>query len=190
MSYVKGNALKTMPRIVKKYFGNQGLKHWLDSLSVAAFQIFSGKILVKKWYPLKIGLIEPTANYCILFYNWDFKGAWEMGRHSADFGLKGIHKIFLRIGSPEFLIKKASEILPAYYKPSTITILELKENLAVFEISNFPDLNKIIEYRIGGWMERALEISGCKNVELKILESVERTKSTSKIQATWKKTGR
>jgi len=185
LTYVRGSALKTMPDIVKKYFEEDGLNKWLNSLSEETYQIFSKKVQVKNWYPLKSGLLEPTMKFCILFYNWDLKGAWEMGRHSADFGLKKIHKIFLRIGSPHFLIKKASEILPSYYNPSTIKIVELQEKLAIFEVSEFPDLNKIIEYRIAGWMERALEISGCKDVNVKILESSEEGKAYSKIQTTW-----
>ena len=186
MNYIKGAAIKVLPEIIEHYYNIEGLNKWLFSLSKESSSIFKNKISIKKWYPIVEGLLEPTMKFCVHFYNWNFKGAWELGRYSADFGLKTIHKFFLRMGSPHFLIKKASVILPSYYKESKIDIIELEENRAVFMVYDFPYLNRIIDYRIAGWMERALEISGCSDVYVQVLESFENNKKHTIIETNWK----
>ncbi len=185
MNFVKGVAIKTFTRIIEQEHKEEGLKLWMDTLAVDSRKIFSESISNKQWYPLEEAIIAPTATYCMLFHNFDFHGAWIMGRHSAEYGLKGIYKFFIRMGSAEFLVKKAGEILPSYYKQGDIAIVELKRTMTVMEITNFPNINKIIEFRICGWMERALEICGVSNVKVELINSIEKTMSITRIQANW-----
>ena len=35
-----------------------------------------------------------------------------------------------------------------------------------------PNPEKVIEYRIAGWIEKALEISGCKDISVEITKSM------------------
>jgi len=185
MNFVKGVAIKNFAHIIGSEHKNDGLKLWMDTLTPDSRKIFSEPISSKEWYPLEESLIAPTATYCMLFHNFDFHGAWIMGKHSAEYGLKGIYKFFIKRGSPEFLVKKAGTILPSYYKQSVIKVIELKKNMTVLEINNFPNLNKIIEFRICGWMERALEICGVTNIKLELIDSVEQTMSFARLQASW-----
>ena len=187
MTYVKGTAVKFIPKIVKKKYGKEGYKRWLESLSPGALNIYNSNIDTNEWYHIKEALVEPMANFCMLFYNWDFKGAWEIGKFSADFGLTTTFKFSLKRGSAESLITKAVEILSDHYKPSIITIAELKEFNATLQITNFPDLNKIVEHSICGWIERALEISGCSDILVEVTASIENLKSYTEIKASWKK---
>jgi hypothetical protein len=43
--------------------------------------------------------VEPTAAMCDLFFAGQTQGAYEIGRHSAEVGLRGVCNVFLRIGS-------------------------------------------------------------------------------------------
>lgn len=48
--------------------------------------------------------------------------ALEMGRFSADFGLKTIYNVFSRIADPGCIVHKASQVFDSYYKPGTMTV--------------------------------------------------------------------
>ncbi|MCU0287042.1 MAG: hypothetical protein MUF15_11680, partial [Acidobacteria bacterium] len=69
--------------------------------------------------------------------------------------------------------------------PSTIETAESKDGLAIVHITKFPEIDKTIEYRIGGWMERALEINGCKNVKVNITKSLTSFEPYTEYKITW-----
>ncbi len=182
---VRGKALIPMPVFIKRKYGNEGFQRWLDAISVEAHQVFISGIKSNEWYPLTETFTKPTANIAQLFYDWDLKtAAWELGRFSADFGLKYL-KLIVKIGSPTFLINKASEIMSSYYNPSKIEIVKTVDANVILRISNFPEMSKAVEYRIAGWIDRALEINGCKNVNIEIPKSLTDFKPYSEFRVSW-----
>lgn len=183
---VKGTAVATLPLFIKHKFSDNGFNQWLNALSPEAKEVFSHQVMATSWFPLKSILVEPTQKMCTLFYNGNARGAWENGRFSADHALKGVYKIFIKLGSPEFLIKKASTILPTYYRPCTMELVSNQSQSAQVRITEFKEIDPTIEARIGGWIERALEISGCKDVKVSISQSLTTGKDYSEFCITWK----
>ena len=108
-----------------------------------------------------------------------------MGRYSAELGLKGIYKVFVRLGSTEFLIKKASTILPTYYNPSAMEIVDKDNGKATIRITQFPEPHEVVDKRIMGWMEQALVISGAKDVKVNIGQSMASGAPYTDFAATW-----
>ena len=184
---VKGSAVVTLPLFIKEKFGENEFKKWLNSLSPDTKKEFEKNILINKWYPLKETLSDPTEKLCDLFFDGDSKGAWEIGRFSADYALKGIYKLFIRVASPYTLAKKASHILPTYYDPSDIEteIKDKSENKIILRITKFPEMTKAVENRILGWIERALEICGCKNIKFKETKSLLKGDNMTELSVTW-----
>ncbi len=182
---VKGTAVASIPKFIEDKFGVEGFNKWLSTISAEANNVYSKNILASKWYPLKEILVEPTQQLCNVFYGGDMKGAWDAGRFSASYGLTGILKIFVRMGSPSFIVSRATSILPNYYQPSEIVVTETNSSGCTVQISKFPELTNIIEHRIGGWIERALEIQGCKSVSVVITKSVTKNDSVCEYKITW-----
>lgn len=182
---VKGTAVASIPKFIEEKFGKEGFTKWLDSLSNEAKDVYSQPILPSKWYSLNEIMVEPTRKINNLFYNSTMKGAWEAGRFSASYGLTGILKIFVKMGTPGFIISRATSILPTYYQPSELKVVESVNNRTVVQISKFPELSDVIENRIGGWIERALEIQGCKSVSVKISKSVTKGDKFCEYTITW-----
>jgi len=113
---VKGTALAVLPIFIESKFGQEGLNKWLESLNSEAVALYqdSNTIKVNQWYPLKESYLEPTAALCELFYDNDPKGAWEVGRFSADYALKGVYKAFVKMTSVSFFIMRASLLMTTY----------------------------------------------------------------------------
>ncbi len=182
---VKGTALSSIREFVLNEFGKEGFDRWLDTLSTEARELHSSSIKLDTWYPLKGMMIEPTGKICELFYDGRMKGAWDCGMYSADFALHGIYRLFVKMGSVQSLIKRASIIFPTYYRPSAMKVADSAEKIATLQITSFPGLETIVENRIGGWMQRAVEITGQKNVEVRITRSMAAGDPFTEFVGTW-----
>lgn len=183
---VRGKAIVIIPGFIKKKFGDEGLIYWLNKITPAARKVYESKINGDQWFPLKEVLIEPTANIAQLFYKWDLQtAAWELGRYSADYRFSGIGKLLIRFPSPNFFVNKGVEYLPEYYRPCGLKIEENQEGFAVVRIIEFPEIDSTTEYRIGGWIERGLEMNGCKKLSVKITRSLTRFDSFTEYRINW-----
>ena len=168
----KGTAIEILPKFVVSRFGRESLEEWISTLPIEARGEFSDGILSFRWYPLKDMLVVPTLRVCQLFYNGNTRGALEIGRFSAEYALRGIYKLFLKVRSPEFLMQRASRILPTYYKPSAMEVVETSRGRTTVRITDFKEMDEIIELRIKGWIEKALEIAGGRNITCSISQSL------------------
>jgi hypothetical protein len=180
---VKGTAVLPIVHFAREKFDGK-FGDWINSLSSESADIMN-TVVNSSWYPMNEAMIEPTEKICDLLYSGNPDGAVEMGKYSADYGLKGVYKLFVKLGSPSFIINRASSILPTYYKNSVIKVVEERKNGSVIHVSNFPDMHKLIELRISGWMIRALEICGCKDVKVNITRSLTRGDSVTEYNIQW-----
>ena len=170
---VSGLAVATIPLFIKDKFGDKGFEKWLTKLEPEIQKIYTSIISVNKWYNIKEVFVEPTKILCDMFYDGDFKAAWEFGRFSAEYGLKGVLKVFVKLASVKYFISRASVVIPNYYKPMTMEVITNEKGYALLQIPHFPGIHKIVELRIAGWMERALEITGnTKELYIEITKSL------------------
>lgn len=183
---VKGSVIASIPEFINKEFGEEGLLKWQSHISEDAKQIFSKKVKEDDWYPLTISLTEPMANIAHLFYGWDLKKAsWALGRFSADFSISNLKKVFFKIGSTVFFLKKAADFMNGYYRPATIAPISVVDGEAIFHITKFSEIESTIEYRIAGWIERVLEIAGNKNITVEVTQSLKDFKPYTEFLVKW-----
>ncbi|MCP5049310.1 MAG: hypothetical protein GY940_19225 [bacterium] len=183
---VSGKAIASVPKFVVKNFGKKGYQTWLDSISADAHMVYAYPIKEDEWYPLRESLVKPCANIAQLFYQWDLqKAAWQLGRFSADFGAKNFYKLFAKTGSVKSFLNKTQEFMASYYKPASIELVESGDTNAMLRITQFPEFDKTIEYRMAGWMERTLEINGCKNIKINVPKSLADFKPCTEFHLSW-----
>ena len=185
MMEVKGEALQSIPLFIIKYHGREAYTRWLDALPVETRNIFKGNIEKDDWYPLGAIMSESTRILCKMFYDRSIRGAFESGRFSADYGLKGLKRVLVKLSSPDVLINKASAILPLYYRPSAMEVKERSRGEMIAHITEFPEMDPFIEKRIAGWMSRAVELSGCSNVRTAVTKSLTRGHAVTEYHITW-----
>lgn len=186
MMQVKGSAIFIITHFIKNSFGQEGLDKWLDALSPEAKKIYSGNIIPPNYYPLQQTLTEPTMKVCEVFFNGDYSKAYEIGRFSADYSLTGVYKFFIKLGSPSYVINKGNNILMEYYKPCKIEVIENEKNHAVMRVTEFSELHEVIEQRIAGWMARAIELTGMKDVSIVVTKSLTKGDPYTEFTGNWK----
>jgi len=181
---VKGAVIKPMARFVKERYGAYH-EAWLSSLSEETRTVLEHGI-VSSWYPIERAMIEPTEVLCGLVEDPADDVAWDLGRFSADFALRGIFRIFVRLGSPGFIIKRASHVFSTYYTDAVLHIHESGSRHATVYLLGFPEPNRLVERRIGGYMERAVEISGARDVKSSVVTSLAAGDERGEFRYTWR----
>ena len=182
---IKGTAVKSIPEYVKQKHTSE-YANWVKALPEKSQQVLSSVTAVG-WYPIKDAAIIPSEKVSELFFNNDHKkGGWELGRFSADIALHGVYKLYVKFSSPGHIISRASRIFSAYYSPSKMEATDRLSNSVHLVMTEFDMPSEVIEYRIAGWMERALEISGCKGVEVNIIESFTKRDKRTIFKCSWK----
>ena len=182
---IKGTAVKITPEFVKTYF-NDGYDKWMDSLPPDSKQIMSNQIIATEWYPLYESVLAPTEIIARLFLNNDVKkAATEVGKHSADVALKGVYKIFVMISTPAFMLSRASSIFSTYYHPADIRVTDSTKNTAKIQIKGIAEKFALVAWRIGGWMEKALEITKRRNINVDIDTNFEPGNEVITISLSW-----
>lgn len=179
---IKGASVKAAPEFVRRYFGLR-YDEWLASLSQLSREIVE-QVFVSNWYPLYESVIEPTKKICDLFYGGAEEGAWEVGRASADHALRGVYKVFVRFGSPGFIISRASKVFTNMLRPGEMKVVESAPKRAVLHMQ-IPESDWLLEIRMAGWMQQALIISGCTKPEVEITQSLAKGDPITEFVATW-----
>ena len=167
---VRGSVIKSIDSFVADNYSSK-YEDWKNSLTADSTRLLSS-VSASNWYPVESGVVAPTKALCDMFYPDKKKGAWESGRYSAKMGLTGIYKVFVLISSPAFMLKRASRVIATFYEPTDLKVVDSTDNSMIIQFTKLPVKNELIEYRIAGWMEMALEICGCKNLKVIITKSM------------------
>ncbi|MBN1413601.1 MAG: hypothetical protein JW973_00765 [Bacteroidales bacterium] len=182
---IKGSAVKSIPDFIKKAHSERYMD-WLEALPDSSRIIFQETILPSNWYSLKDAGIIPTQKLGEMFYNDAMQGAWQCGRFSAEIALTGIYKFFIKATSPFFIISKASKIFSTYYQPSNMEVADRGDDWVLLQISRFDEPHPVIENRIAGWIEKAMEIHGVASVKVDFTKSMTQGDKVTEIRVTWK----
>lgn len=183
---VKGTAVKSINEYVKSTFPDR-YKEWVESLPEGSRGIFDTAIYATTWYPVEPGAVVPTRTIAEIFFSGDYrKAAWESGRYSANSALSGgIYKFFVKASSPGFIISRANRVFTTYYRPCEMMIADTSSKHVVVQIKSPEKFEELVEIRIAGWMERALEISGCKELRMDISKSISKGDPFTQVDIHW-----
>jgi hypothetical protein len=182
---IKGTAILAIRDYVKVNH-QEKFTEWLNSLPDESKRIFSGAIDSSKWYPLLSGGLIPTKKTAEMFFNGDYiNGAFEAGQFSAERALTGIYKIFVKAAAPSYIIQRASRIFATYYQPCRMEVIEKTDNHVLLEISDMTQSDVVVEYRIAGWIKKALDISGASNIRIEFPKSITSGDKVTQLNINW-----
>jgi hypothetical protein len=98
--------------------------------------------------------------------------------------LRGVYKIFVKLGTPGFVINRISAVHATYFKGIQI-IPEVENRRAVIKYVGFQKHHEIMECPILGFFGKALEISGARQVAMKFTVPIGHSKEYSELTITW-----
>ncbi len=183
MVYIKGATILGSMERIKTHHGEEGLKRIIEQLNDEDKPIFKSVILASQWYPLTAfaHFLEADVK---LFYGGDPKGLITSTEEVVEKQLRGIYRMFVRFGSPEFVIKGISAVHKSYFKG-----VELKSEITtgkyVGRYIGYEQTHAIIEYTLLGFFKKAMTLSGAKNVKAEITIPLSQGKGYVDITVTW-----
>jgi hypothetical protein len=166
MAKVKGSVVHSNAAFLQEKLGKEVYGQILAKLDPADRAALGTVILQSAWYEysLVLRLMEVAGEF--------YKGpaskslAWEMGRFSAEYGLKTVYKIFFKVADPGFIISRASKIFGNYFDSGTMEVVSLEPRSAHLRIRGFDQPCQAFCDRAMGWMERTTELAGGKSVTI------------------------
>lgn len=183
--HVKGTAVKSIQDYVQTKHGDK-YAEWLKAMPEVSRIIMSKPVYVSDWYSVKDAAVEPTIALGKVVFSGDVvKAGWETGRYSSEIALNGVYKVFVKMATPQFIIGRSGKILPSYYDPSDLEVKETGAKHVVLNISKLPMNHEVLEARIFGWIQKALEVCGCKNVQINPTSSMTKGDSITQLMITW-----
>lgn len=155
----------------------------LERLEAADRELVTSGLLDSVWYPMPLLLNLMRAAE-------EARGGAEpelprqMGRASAEAGVKGVYKVFFKVGSPQFIISRASRVFSSYYDTGQIRVVESGPGRAVLDLVDFEGSPEFCQ-RIVGWMERTVEMAGAKNLVPLHSQCRHRGDAVCRFEGTW-----
>ncbi|OFY48742.1 MAG: hypothetical protein A2Y87_07420 [Bacteroidetes bacterium RBG_13_46_8] len=182
---IKGSAVRTIPEFVKTRFPEK-YDEWFSLLPPPSRAIFSGFIKPSDWYNLYDAAVMPTEAISKIAFGGDLnKASWECGRFSAEATLKGMYRFFLMAVPSRTVVTSGGRILTTFYKPVQFKVAESGAGHVKIHVTQVDDRSGMVENRIAGWIEKALEIQGLKAARVDISQSLAKGDPVVEISIIW-----
>jgi len=151
-------------RFLQERFGPAGVGPVLEKLDPKLRAELGSGVLDSVWYPMSL-LLELMRAAVAVHGEGHPELIREMGRASAEYGVKGVYKVFFKVGSPQFIIGRASRVFSSYYDTGRIRVVESGAGRAVLDLAGFDAGAPEFCQRILGWMEKTVEMAGARDLE-------------------------
>jgi hypothetical protein len=96
--------------------------------------------------------------------------------------LGGIYKAFVKLGSPEFVI---AAVHATYFHGVPIEVKLQGKGSASITYTGFEKQHRIIGFAIIGFLKKALEVSGAKNVGVRFTAPIEAGNGYADLSISW-----
>ncbi|HBE73322.1 MAG TPA: hypothetical protein DDW31_04425 [candidate division Zixibacteria bacterium] len=161
---VKGTGLIPVVAYIRDHFGDDGWGRVVEFLPPQLRSELAHKIMEIKWYPLE--LVSEIYNASArTFAGGDLSLCRDIGKAAADYGLSRIYKFFLRFGSPQMFGSRGPEMWKTYYTGSALKVLANDKGRILVELQGLLTSDAHFQ-SIVGWMERAGELTGGRNIRM------------------------
>jgi hypothetical protein len=184
MVQIKGSAIRETIDLVKKRAGEPAFQKILSLLDEEARKVFEGEIFSSSWYSLNL-----FTRFLELEIRVLADGKEEMVTRGSEAvierQLRGIYKAFVKLGSPEFVIKRIAAVHATYFQGVPIDVQMMGHGRALVKYTGFEKQHRIMGFAIVGFFKKALEISGAKDVVLHFVTPIDEGKGYSELSIVW-----
>ena len=184
MLHIKGTAVLDTLEAIKVRAGKEELNRIISHLDQETREILQRPISPSSWY---------SCDAFSRFLEADIRetaggNEQELVKRAEaviEKQLSGIYKMFVRLGSPEFVIRRIAAVHSTYFDGVQI-IPEMKgPDRATIQCVGFSRNHRIMGFAILGFFRKALEISGAKKVDVHFTVPIEAGEKFCELALTW-----
>jgi hypothetical protein len=185
MVQIKGSAIKETIDQIKSRAGEEAFQKILGLVDEETRKVCAGEVFSSTWYPLDLFTRFLEIEIKVLA-----DGKEEMVTRGSEAvierQLRGIYKAFVKLGSPEFVIKRIAAVHATYFQGVPIEVQLQGNNKALVKYTGFEKQHRIMGFAIVGFFKKALEISGAKDVVIYFSIPIEEGKAYSELSIAWR----
>lgn len=184
MLHIKGTVVLDTMEAIKARAGKEELDKIVGRLDEETRKVFQQPISPSSWYScdafarfLEVDIRETAGG----------NEAELIKRSEAviEKQLRGIYKMFVKLGSPAFVIRRIAAVHSTYFDGVEI-IPEMKgANSAAIQYIGFSRNHRIMGFAIIGFYKKALEISGAKKVDVHFTVPIEAGERFCELALAW-----
>ncbi|MDB4966305.1 MAG: hypothetical protein JWN44_1994 [Myxococcales bacterium] len=129
--------------------------------------VWRGIVLAVSWYPFEMAQRLDQAIATVMSPKHKRQFFLDMGRASADANLSNIHKAFVHVGDPHYLLSRAPQIYSKYYDKGRRTYEKSSPTSCLLKTFEAESVTLDDCLTVVGWHVRAIEICGGKSARVK-----------------------
>ena len=184
MPNVKGSAVESRVLWVRLHHGEEGVHRVCAALSPETRAVVLEPPQKARWYPFT-AFVELNETIDRVFGAGDLKIVRELGRHGADANLTTVYRLFYMVGTPKWILDRASRLWDLHYDSGRLVITRYPGNEVEARIMDFATPHVVHCLSVHGWAERSLVLSGAKNVVCEEVTCRTRGDKECLLHATW-----
>ena len=184
MLHIKGTAVLDTMEAIKARAGKEELDRILACLDDEAKGAFRGPISPSSWYScdafarfLEVDIRETAGG--------EERELIRRSEAVIEKQLSGIYKMFVKLGSPEFVIRRIAAVHSTYFDGVQIIPEMRGAKGATIQYVGFSRNHRIMGFAIIGFFKKALEISGAKKVDVHFTVPIEAGERFCELALSW-----
>jgi hypothetical protein len=184
MVLVKGSIVRDAVTAIKDTYGESEFNRIVGLLDADSQKALKGTILPSSWLPIEVvvNLLETELKE---FYHNDKSQIMKRSELITEKHLNGIYSIFIRIGTPAFILTRLARVNETYFKGVTVEPKMVGLRCFTCTYCGMEKRHEILEPVIVAFYKKAMEISGAQEVVVEFTVPMAVGDGKSEITVTW-----
>ena len=158
---VKGIVILNARAFAIERYGDEGWTRVIERLDQPDRDVLAS-IIPMGWYDILVYDRVNRAFFEVLGGE-DLAVLEELGRYSAEHDLTTIHRIFLRVANPAYVLEKSAEFWRRYQTSGAWEITRVSPNRVHAVLRDWGSRDELTCIRLAAYMRRLFELVGAKN---------------------------
>lgn len=182
---IRSSAMWARRQWVLENHGEEALQELIAAMSPAGRHMLRSDIDPKSWHTYQL-FLEFAIKADQMFGAGDGKLNIELARSSAHRNTKSLFKAFIRIGSVNWVLNKASKLWTEHFSAGGFAVITDKpSHTATGEILDWPHPHMCHTYSVLGFAIGCIEMSGEDNVRGEVVSCRSKGAEKTIIRAHW-----
>lgn len=108
-----------------------------------------------------------------------------LGEYLATEQLRGVYRVFLLVVSPDFMLRRSSQIFRTYYDGGTMEAVTLAPGRVECTFGGFHAKERLLELSIAGWIKGASALTNAQDLRVEVTTSVVEGLGLFRVLATY-----
>jgi hypothetical protein len=164
---IKGNQINLSKQYLTETFPPEVYSKLFDSLDEETRIRLTTPIFALSWKPEKL-FIDLITTADKILGKGDYQLCHDIGRYIAQQSVSTIYKIFIRINTPTFVIKRAPTFWRQLHNHGSLEVTQSSRDHATILLHDEVSHSKAFCRGLIGFFERILELCGAKNISITV----------------------